>query len=53
MAVKVRQRNGAWWVFVDHKGQRKAKRIGTGKEGKKAAELVATKIAARLAEVVR
>lgn len=50
MAVKVRQRDGAWWVFIDYKGQRKAKRVGTGKEGKKAAELAATKIAARLAE---
>lgn len=50
MAVKVRQRDGAWWVFIDYQGQRKAKRVGTGKEGKKAAELAATKIAARLAE---
>ncbi len=50
MAVKVRQRNRAWWVFIDYKGQRKAKRVGTGREGKKAAELAATKIAARLAE---
>ena len=50
MAVKVRQRDGAWWVFIDYKGQRKAKRVGTGREGKKAAELAATKIAARLAE---
>jgi len=50
MAVKVRQRDGAWWVFIDYKGQRKAKRVGTGREGKKAAELAATKIAARLTE---
>jgi len=50
MAVKVRQRNGAWWLFIDHQGKRKAKRVGTGREGKKAAELAATKIAARLAE---
>ena len=50
MAVKVRQRNGAWWLFIDYKGQRKAKRVGTGREGRKAAELAATKIAARLAE---
>ena len=27
----------AWWVFVDHKRQ-KAKRIGTGQAGRKAAE---------------
>src|SRR5262249_29928174 len=28
MAVKVRQRNGKWWVFIDHKGKRKAKGVG-------------------------
>jgi integrase len=50
MAVKVRHHRGAWWVFVDHQGQRKAKRLGEGRAGKHAAELAATKIAARLAE---
>jgi integrase len=50
MGVKVRQRDGAWWLFIDHHGKRKAKRVGEGKQGKKAAELAATKIAARLAE---
>ena len=50
MAVKVRERDGAWWVFIDYKGQRKAKRVGEGRQGKKAAELAATKIAARLVE---
>jgi integrase len=45
-----RERNGAWWVYIDHNGKRKAKRVGEGKQGKKAAELAATKIAARLAE---
>jgi len=33
-------------LFIDHEGQRKAKRVGTGKLGKKAADLAATKIAA-------
>ena len=50
MGVKVRERDGAWWLFIDHNGKRKAKRVGEGKQGKKAAELAATKIAARLAE---
>ena len=50
MGVKVRERDGAWWLFINHKGQRKARRVGKGKQGKKAAELAATKIAARLAE---
>jgi integrase len=49
MAVKVRERKGAWWVFVDHKGRRKAKRVGVGKGGKRAAESAAEKIQAKLA----
>ena len=28
MGVKVRYWKGAWWVFVNHNGRRKAKRIG-------------------------
>jgi hypothetical protein len=31
----------AWWVFVDHKRQRKAKRVGVGAAGMRAAEDVA------------
>jgi integrase len=44
MAVKVRQRRGAWWVFIDHQGRRRAKRCAS----KKAAELAADKIDAAL-----
>lgn len=50
MAVKVREWKGAWWLFVDHQGRRKAKRLGVGKTGKKSAELAAIRIQARLAE---
>jgi hypothetical protein len=32
MGVKLRQRGGAWWVFVNHHGKRKAKKIDTDKE---------------------
>lgn len=46
MAVKVKYHKDAWWVFIDHKGKRKAKRIGTSK---RAAETVAGKIEARIA----
>ena len=49
MGVQVRAWKGAWWVFVNHEGQRKAKRIGTGEAMKKAAREVAAKIQARLA----
>jgi integrase len=50
MAVKVKHHRGAYWIFVDHKGQRKARRVGEGRAGKQAAELAAAKIAARLAD---
>jgi integrase len=49
MGVKVRQRDGAWWLYIDHKGKRKAKRVGTGREGKRGARAAAEKIQARLA----
>ena len=49
MGVLVRERDGAWWIFINHQGQRKAKRIGEGEAGKKAAKQVAEKIQARLA----
>jgi integrase len=47
--VKVREkRKGSrvWWLFIDYQGRRKARRIGD----RKAAELAAIKIRARLAE---
>jgi integrase len=48
MSVKVRERDGCWWLFIDHQGHRKAKKVGTGKHAKKLAEDAAVKIAARL-----
>lgn len=50
MAVKVILWKDAYWLDVVYKGQRKRKRVGTGKTGKKAAELAAIKIAAQLAD---
>src|SRR5262245_2403962 len=49
MGVKVRERNGASWLFINHRGRRKAKRVGIGKEGKRAAQAAAVQIAAKLA----
>src|SRR5262245_59534469 len=49
MGVKVRQWKGAWWLDVIHQGKRKRTRVGTGPEGKKAAQIAATKLQARLA----
>src|SRR5579864_492220 len=45
MGVKVKKRNGAWWVFINHHGRRKAKKIGT----REAAEKVKRELEARLA----
>ncbi len=45
MGVRVRKRSGAWWVFIDHHGKRKAKKVGS----REAAEKVKREIEARLA----
>src|SRR5437667_11894680 len=44
MAVKVKERGGKWWVFIDYKGKRKAKCVGS----EKAANDAAVKIQAKL-----
>jgi hypothetical protein len=31
MGVKVKFRNGAWWVYRNHGGRRRAKKIGDGR----------------------
>lgn len=46
MGVTVKKRGDAWWIFINHKRRRKAKRVGD----RKAAELAAIKIRAKLAE---
>jgi integrase len=49
MGVLVKQWKGAWWIKVNHNGRRKAKRVGEGTGGKKAAEAAAIQIRAALA----
>jgi len=44
MAVKVKAHRSKWWVFIDHRGRRKAKKIGS----KEAAEAVTKRIEAKL-----
>ena len=49
MGVKVREKkkgSGVWWIFIDHQGRRKAKKIG---KDKKVAENIAKKVEAKLA----
>jgi hypothetical protein len=45
MGVKVRQKDGKWYVFINHHGQRKAKCVG---DSKRAAEEVKRKLEAKL-----
>src|SRR5712692_8009085 len=45
MAVKVKQRGGKWWLFIDYKGKRKAKCVGRSED---AAYDAARKIEAKL-----
>ena len=44
MGVKVRQKSGKWYVFINHHGQRKAKCVG---DSKRAAEEVKRKLEAK------
>lgn len=46
--MTVREKDGAWWIFVNHQGRRKAKRVGPGDSGKTAARKAAEKIQAKL-----
>lgn len=48
MGVKVRERpegSGVWWIFIDHQGNRKAKKVG---KDKKLAHEVVKKLEAKL-----
>lgn len=45
MGVLVRKRDGVWWVFINHRGERKAKKVGD----KQAADTVAKKVREALA----
>jgi hypothetical protein len=47
--VRVREYRRAWWIFIDHKGRQKRRRIGVGKAGQRAAIAVAENFQARLA----
>jgi integrase len=44
VGVRVRFWKGAWWVFVTHRGHRRARRVGD----RRAAEAVASQLRARL-----
>lgn len=52
MGVRVREKpkgSGVWWLFINHAGKRRAKRVGVGKAGQKAADMAAVQIRAKLA----
>jgi integrase len=41
MAAKLRQKDGEWYVFVNHQGSRRAKQVGPGAQGKRLADQLA------------
>jgi integrase len=49
MGVKVKHWKGAYWVFINHRGRRKAKRVGEGEKAKRAAHRAAEIIQGKLA----
>ncbi len=49
MAVKVKFWKGAYWVFINHQGLRKAKRVGEGEKAKRAAQRAAEILQGKLA----
>jgi integrase len=50
MGVKVKHWKGAYWLFINHNGKRRARRVGVGPAGQRAANAAAIKIQAQLAE---
>lgn len=47
MGVKVRERpsgSGVWWIFIDHQGKRKAKKVGDKKTALEAAKKIQAKL---------
>jgi integrase len=52
MGVKVREyKPGAWWILIDHQGQRKAKKIGSKKAAMEAAAKIEAAIAANVLNI--
>ncbi len=37
MGARVREWKGAWWIYIDHQGRRKLKRVGKGPVAKTSA----------------
>ncbi len=47
MGVQVREKDGNWWVFINHQGKRKAKRIGDRKTAVEVAKRLRAAIASK------
>src|SRR5262252_784876 len=45
MGVRVRFRKGAWWVFVQHRGKRRAKRVGDRETAMRTAQAIRERLA--------
>jgi len=47
MGVKVKEKtqgSGVWWVFINHNGRRKSKRVGSEKAARKVAEMIEARL---------
>ena len=44
MGVTVREKDGAYWVFICHQGKRKAKRVGDKRAANAVAEIIRAKL---------
>ncbi|SPD73829.1 hypothetical protein PITCH_A200001 [uncultured Desulfobacterium sp.] len=47
MAVKIREKpngSGVWWLFIDHQGKRKSKKVGDKKTALEAARKIEAKL---------
>ena len=45
MGAKIRFHRGAWWVFVNHQGRRKSKRVGDREAAKRIAKAIEERLA--------
>ena len=55
MSVKIREKppgSGEWWTFIDHRGQRKAKKIGDEKTAREVAKKILTPMAKQNVEKI-
>ncbi len=48
MGVRIREEDDGWWIYICHRGRRKAKRVGPGATERRTAQEIANKLRAKL-----